>query len=437
MERIVRKLDLVQCELPRRKRVAAYARVSCEKDSMLHSLSAQVSYFSALIQHNPNWEYAGAYMDDPMTGTKAARPEFQRLLADCRGGKIDMVVTKAISRFARNTVTLLESVRELKALGVDVFFERENIHSLSGDGELMLTILASYAQEESKSVSDNCKWKIRKRFSEGKLTNWRFMFGYRIVKGHVEINPQEAAVVRMMFRDYIGGMGGDRIAAKLRDMCVPTPFGGTWTARRVLDIIGNEKLTGNALLQKAYVSDHLSKKKVPNKGELAQFFAEDTHPAIIDTATFEAARAIREQRRARFKARDVSANRYPFSGMIICGRCGKSYRRHMNNGKVTWQCSTFLQMGRTACSARQIPEDILQSVAAEVLELKTFSPSVFTDNIVQIQAPDDNRLLFIFRDGHTVERVWQNRSRRESWTPEMKQAARERQRQIMERRVSQ
>jgi len=427
-------MELISPTLPHKKRVAAYARVSSDKDAMLHSLSAQVSYFSDLIQRNPLWEYAGVYVDDPMSGTKDARPEFQRLLSDCRAGKIDMVITKAISRFARNTVTLLESVRELKLLGVDVFFERENVHSLSGDGELMLSILASYAQEESRAVSENCKWRIRRDFQAGKLVNWRFMFGYKIVKGRVEIDPKQAAVVRMIFDDYIGGMGGEKIAAKLRKNRIPTPFGGTWRAGRVYQILDNEKVTGNAVLQKSHVPDHLAKKKVRNKGQLDRFFAEGTHPAIIDQQTFDAARAVREQRRARCGATDVSAIRYPFSGVIVCGCCGKSYRRHMNNGRATWQCSTFLQFGRLACPAKYIREDILQAMAAEVLELKSFSPNVFTDNIVQIQVPDENRLLFIFRDNHTVERVWENRSRRDSWTPEMKQVARERQLRILEGR---
>ena len=162
MNRIIRKIRPTIPKAPKLKRVAAYARVSMEKETMLHSLSAQVSYYSAKIQRAPGWRYAGVYADEALTGTKAERPEFQRLLTDCRAGLIDMVITKSISRFARNTVTLLAVVRELKSLGVDVFFEKENLHSVSGDGELMLTILASYAQEESRSVSENCKWRIRK-----------------------------------------------------------------------------------------------------------------------------------------------------------------------------------------------------------------------------------------------------------------------------------
>ena len=199
MEKIVRKISPSVPPVPARLRVAAYARVSSGKDAMLQSLAAQVSYYSNLIQQRLDWEYAGVYADEALTGTKDTRPEFQRLIADCKDGKIDLIITKSISRFARNTVTLLETVRELKLLGVDVYFEEQNIHSMSGDGELMLTILASYAQEESRSVSENCKWRIRKRFQQGEIVNLRFMYGYRINNGQIEIDQEQAEIVRMIY----------------------------------------------------------------------------------------------------------------------------------------------------------------------------------------------------------------------------------------------
>ena len=210
MERIVTRLEPTVPALPRKTRVAAYGRVSSGKDAMIHSLSAQVSYYSEYIQHHPGWAYVGVYADEAISGTKDERGEFQRMLADCRAGKIDLILTKAISRFARNTVTLLETVRELKGLGVDVFFERENIHSVSGDGELMLTILASFAQEESLSTSENCKWRVRNDFKQGKPGNFR-IFGYRQKKGVLIVQPKEAEIVRMIFRDYLGGMGRNLI----------------------------------------------------------------------------------------------------------------------------------------------------------------------------------------------------------------------------------
>lgn len=205
MERTIKRVEFVA---PRRidvLRVAAYARVSTGKDAMLHSLSAQVSYYSNLIQKHPGWLYCGVYADEALTGTKDNRDNFQRLLEACRAGEIDMVITKSISRFARNTVALLESIRELKELGVDVFFEEQNIHTMSSDGELMLTILASYAQEESRSASENQKWRVRKGFEKGELLNWRIVLGYDIGKDGITVNPEEAELLHEIFRRFIDG----------------------------------------------------------------------------------------------------------------------------------------------------------------------------------------------------------------------------------------
>ncbi|WP_418790902.1 recombinase family protein [Phosphitispora sp. TUW77] len=423
MERIITKLSRSGPSLPERLKVAAYARVSSDKDTMLQSLAAQVSYYSNLIQQRPDWEYAGVYADEALTGTKDKRPEFQRMLSDCKNGRIDRIVTKSISRFARNTVTLLETVRDLKLLGVDVYFEEQNIHSISGDGELMLTILASYAQEESLSASENCKWRIRKRFENGELAGLNFMFGYRIRKGVIEIDPEQAEIVRMIFKDYISGMGGSLIARKLREMKVPTVFGGKWDGERVAVIIKNEKYTGNALLQKKFVEDHLNKKEVRNKGQLPQYYAEGTHPAIIDTATFEKAQEIMGKRRLRFKTKDTSKNRYPFSSIIRCENCGKSYKRKFRDGKSVWQCSTYLEKGKASCHAKQIPEPMLYNISAEVLGRNEFDTGIFKEEITQILVPEFNRLVFVFSDGRTVEKVWQDKSRRESWTEEMRQRA--------------
>lgn len=332
----IRKVERLVPSLPIRKRVAAYARVSSEKDASLHSLSAQVSYYNAYIQRHKDWEYAGVYADEAVTGTKDNRSELQKLIKDCRNGRVDIILTKSISRFARNTVDLLETVRELRSINVDVYFERENIRSLSGDGEFMLTILASFAQEESRSVSENCKWRIRKRFADGEIANLRFIFGYRVLKGKIEIDPEKADIVRMIFEDYISGMGGGRIAKKLRDMGIPTVLGGTWRSDQIFEIIKNEKYMGNALLQKRFVSDHLTKKEVRNKGQLKQYFAEGTHPAIIDAATYEKVAEIMEQRRHAFRIDSEEQKRYPFTGIIICGLCERKYKRKVSRGRYFW-----------------------------------------------------------------------------------------------------
>lgn len=425
MARNIRKIEPLTTKLPARKKVAAYARVSSGKDAMLHSLSAQISYYSEFIQKHKGWEYAGVYADEAVTGTKDGREEFQRLLSDCRAGKIDMVITKSISRFARNTVTMLEAVRELKNLNVDVFFEKENIHSMSGDGELMLTILASFAQEESRSVSENCKWRIRKRFADGDLVNLRFMYGYRIVKGEIEINPEEADIVRMIFQDYINGMGCTLIAKKLCEMGIQKLRGGSWNSERVVEIIKNEKYAGNALLQKKYVADHLTKLLVRNKGVLPKYFAEKTHPPIIDIEVFEEAQEILLQNRNRNAAKS-EMKKYTFTSKIICGNCGKRYKRKTRDGRVSWNCSTYLKYGKDSCKAKQIPESILCSVASEVLETNKFDENFFTQKIKEIQVPVVNQLVFIFYDGRVVQKEWRNKSRSESWSDEKRQLMRER-----------
>lgn len=267
MQRTVEKLKTRGPDLPVRTLVAGYARVSCEKEAMLHSLSQQVSYYSSLIQSRGDWIFAGVFVDEGITGTKAARPDFQRMLEACREGKIQMILTKSISRFARNTVDLLQTVRELKALGVDVWFEEQNIHSMSGEGELMLSVLASFAQEESRSVSENCKWRIRKDYKEGRVIG-RSVYGYRIKKGVHHIVEAEAEVIRMMFTDYLTGMGKSGISEKLNEMGVPTRLGGRWVDQTIQDILRNERYTGDLLLQKTHVPDHLTKPLIAKSSEL-------------------------------------------------------------------------------------------------------------------------------------------------------------------------
>ena len=421
-KKIIRKVKPAAA-MPRLERVAAYCRVSSGKDAMLHSLSAQVSHYSELIQRRPGWAYAGVYADEALTGTKDDRPEFQRLLADCRAGRIDRVLTKSVSRFARNTVTLLETVRELKELGVAVYFEEQNIDSLSGDGELMLTILASFAQEESKSVSDNCKWRIRKDFSEGKPMNLPLLYGYRREKGRIVIDEREAEIVRFIFRSCLNGMGKGRITEELREQGVPCRLGGEWHTETVGGILKNEKYTGDALLQKTYIENHLTKRKCFNRGELPQYYAESTHPAIIDHEMYEKVQVLIAERREKTNVqKDVTA-RYPFSGLIVCGCCGAHYHRRTNPTRITWQCVTYLCRGKKHCAAKQIPEETLRSLTREALGV----PEITEENIralAEIQIPCLNHILFVFKDGHETERVWQDRSRAESWTDEMREKAR-------------
>lgn len=410
--------------IAKRERVAAYARVSCGKDAMLHSLSAQVSYYSQYIQQNPAWEYAGVYVDEALTGTKDSRPEFQRMLADCKAGKIDRILTKSLSRFARNTVTVLESVRMLKSLGIDVYFEEGNIHSLGADSELILTLLASFAQEESLSVSENQKWRIRKGFEQGEVMCWRFMLGYRIEHGEVEIDPDGAEIVRDIFHRAIAGETYGSICRRLNAQGKTGALGKPFRSAHIRDILTNEKYTGNALLQKTFVRDHLSKRRVANEGELPQYYATETHPAIIDEATFEAAQEIVRQHTE--KRKDCAQpQRSEFTSKIRCPFCGQAYKRVTSNGTVGWNCSTYQDKGKRYCHGKKIPEAVLRALVADVLGLPCYEAPEMEAQIDHIEVPADNHLKFYLRDGRVEERIWKDRSRRESWTPEMKEKARQ------------
>ena len=420
----------------KRKRVAAYARVSSGKDAMLHSLAAQVSYYSELIQRNPEWEYAGVYADENLSGTKEARPEFQRMLRDCRDGKIDRILCKSTSRFARNTVTLLETARELKGLGISVSFEKENIDTMSGDGELMLTILASFAQEESRSVSENCKWRVRKKFEQGILTGMR-MYGYDVRNGSFTILPEEAAIVQRIFHMYLDGMGSERIMRELNAEGIPAPEGGSWNAGTIMMMLRNEKYAGDLLLQKSYVNNHVEKKQLPNRGELPQYFVAEDHAPIIDRETFDAVQAEIAGRRELHTAKAADAVKrpdMPLGDRIICGICGKKYRRKITRqgtpyAAPVWICATFNYRGKAFCASKQIPEQtLMELIAAALGENRT------ADDVEHIEMHPGNRVLFVFRDGHAEEHFWKDRSRRDSWDAEKRKRAAEKTRAQRQRK---
>ena len=409
-------------------RVAAYARVSTGKDAMLHSLSAQVSYYSNLIQQNPEWIYCGVYSDEALSGTKADRRGFQQMLDDCRAGKLDMIITKSLSRMARNTVTLLETIRELRNLGVDVYFEEQNIHTLSADGELILTILSSYAQAESFSASENQKWRVRQAFENGELMNWRFMLGYDIRSGEITIDPDGAEIVKEIYLRFLTGESMSSLARDLNRREIKGTLGGPWKPQRVRDVLSNEKYTGNALLWKHFRNNHIEKKILVNNGQLPRFYVEDSHPAIIDEETFALAQKRLEQIRQSMADR-ANKTRSVFTGIIHCECCGRTYMRIKNHQYHAWKCSTKKAHGDKACPSAQIREDILQAAAAQALGVDEFDEQEFQSKIVAITATPDRTLIFHFQNGTDSEIRWQPASRAQSWTPEMKAAAAERSRQ--------
>ena len=404
-------------KLQSKKRVAAYCRVSSGKDAMLHSLSAQVSYYNELIQKEDGWEFVGVYADEAITGTKEERADFQRMIADCRNRKIDMILTKSISRFARNTITVLETVRMLKALGVDVFFEEQNIHTMSSDGELMLTILASYAQEESRSASENQKWRVKKNFEEGMPWCGR-MLGYRIKNGQYVIVPDEADVVRRIYEEYLEGAGPNLIGKRLTADGVPTRNGGIWQPQTIAKILRNYTYTGNLLLQKTFRENHITKRTLKNEGQKPRYLAEDAHEAIIDLSTFNRVQAEIERRADLLTPALPAQKQYAYTGIIECAKCGKNYRRKTTNARIVWVCATFNTKGKKFCASKQIPEETLDALAAELETPKC--------TITKIVADDGNTLHFHLSDGSAVTRIWEDRSRSKSWTPEKRENARQR-----------
>jgi len=424
MEKTVRKVEFLPKQ-PKALKVAAYARVSSGKEAMLDSLSAQVSYYNRYIQEHPGWLFAGVYSDAGISGTKENRDGFQKLLAACRAGEVDMVVTKSISRLARNTVTLLSMVRELGALGVNVYFERENINSIGGEGEMILSILASFAQEESRSASENQLWRVRKNFEAGKP--WTGIpIGYRIKNGQYVIVPKEAEVVRRIFSAYLDGKGYGAIAKELNDDGILTRYGEPWGFTSVQKLLKNYTYTGNLLLQKTFTENYITKKQLPNRGEQPMYHVKDAHEPIISMEIFEAAQLESDRRTEHFHARKSTAV-YPFTGKLHCQGCGKNYRRKTTSARMVWICNTFNSRGKAACpTSRQIPEETLKAVSARVLGLEEFDEHIFNATIAHIEAGSDNALRFVLRSGQTIDTTWEERSRADSWTAEKRATARQR-----------
>lgn len=368
----VRIIEPTAKDQTEKKRVCAYARVSTDQEKQGESLENQMTYYENLISLNPDYEFAGIFADRGITGTKDARPEFQRMLNLCREGKIDLIITKSISRFARNTVVVLQTVRELKDIGVEVRFEKENINTLSGDGELMLTVLSSFAQEESKNVSDNMKWRYRKKFENGEIViNTKRFLGYdKDANGNLVINSKEAEIVKRIYSEYLAGDGSFKIAKRLKAEGIPTVTGSRWNEASVLDILKNEKYKGDAILQKTYRDNHINKLKKRNKGERDSFYIEDNHPAIVAKEVWEQVQHEMKKRaeaKGNFAGSNKSQNRYPLTGKLFCSKCGSPLRRRTWNSKhscrkIVWQCSNYIKNGKDACSGTIIEDSVISNV---------------------------------------------------------------------------
>jgi len=395
----------------KRTRVAAYARVSVEGEMNHHSLSAQVDYYTSLIKANPAWENAGIFADYGLTGTKADRPGFQSLIRLCDEGKVDMVLTKSISRFCRNTVDLLGTARHLRDIGVNIHFEKENIDSISSEGELMLSLMASFAQEESRSISENTRWGIQKRFMEG-IPNSCTLYGYKWDGKEFHIVPEQAEVVREIFQSYLDGRSPDQIALELQRRGVKSTRGGKFSYSLVCGILRLEKYTGNSMLQKTYCKDFMTGKRRKNNGEAPRYFAEGTHPAIITQETFDRVQEEIARRREQGYLANQSIRFSCFTGKVVCSYCGRTFRKRMDSAKrrtnkgYRWVCGNKIEHTSSFCNAQNVPDKALRSLTAEVLGAEDFTDDEFNASIDHIEVARTNRLTFVMRDGRRITRAW-------------------------------
>lgn len=355
--------------------MAAYCRVSTDQLEQLSSYEAQVAYYTTYITNHPDYECAGIYADEGISGTNTKkREQFNKMIEDCKAGKIDMIITKSISRFARNTLDCLNFVRQLKDLGVGVIFEKENINTLDGKGEVLISILASLAQDESRSISENSTWGIRRKFEQGKVVvNHNKFLGYdKDEEGNLIINEKQAKVVRRIYTDYLDGKGPNRIARELEDEGVLNWNGKSkWYESSIRKMLSNEKYKGDALLQKTYTVDFLTKKRVENNGEVPQYYVEESHPAIINKEMWEAVQLEMERRRAFAEKYNISKLDYAtvdntFAGRVICGHCGSTFGRKVWNSnnerlrRIIWRCNKkYTVKGEKSCENKHIDDRVL------------------------------------------------------------------------------
>ena len=348
-----------------KRRVAGYARVSTDSDEQFTSYEAQIDYYTQYIRCNPEWEFVKVYADEGISGTSTKhRTGFNEMIDDAMSGKIDLIVTKSVSRFARNTVDGLVTIRKLKEKGVEVYFEKENIYTFDSKGELLLTIMSSLAQEESRSISENVTWGQRKRFADGKVNlPYKQFLGYRKgADGLPEIVPEEAAIVRRIYARFMEGLTPHTIAKELTTDGIPTPSGKTnWPTSTVESILQNEKYKGAALLQKCFTVDFLTKKQKVNEGEVPQYYVEHSHEPIITPEEFDKVQT--ELARRKRISRQYSGKSI-FSSRIICGDCGSYFGSKVWNStskyrRVIWQCNGKFK-GEHKCETPHLDEETIK-----------------------------------------------------------------------------
>lgn len=359
-------------EMIQKENVTYYARVSTDMNEQEESYEKQREYFENYIKLRPEWNYVEGYADQGISGTKAQqRPEFMRMIEDCRKGKINRILVKSISRFARNTVDTLHYIRELKELGVSVWFETQGIDTLTPNGEVLITILAALAEQESRTISTNVKWGYQKRFKDGKvIINHRFILGYTKVGKDYVIVEDEAKIVRRIFLDYLSGKSVRQICDELNSEGLKTKRGCTWQPSTILGMLSNEKYTGNAVLGKTFQLDVLSKARVKNVGQGTIYHVQNSHPSIISQEIFDMVQKEKERRVSLRSSANTGkgkySSKYPLSGLLVCGDCGSKFRRYgrtIASGEFvgTWVC---IQHQKDISKCKMLPlkeDDVLEA----------------------------------------------------------------------------
>lgn len=389
----------------KKKRVAAYCRVSTELEQQETSYEAQVEYYTSKIKGNDNWEFAGIYADDGKSATNTKkRDDFRAMIQDALDGKIDLIITKSVSRFARNTVDSLTTIRKLKEKNVGVEFEKEAVNTLESTGEFLITILSSIAQEESRNISENTRWGIVRRFERGQImvNHSKFMGYTKNEQGELVIVPEEAEIVKTVFRMYLEGNSSNRIAKYLESKKIKTATKQErWHSTVIDKMLKNEKYMGDALLQKTYTVDFMTKKKVINKGMVQQYYVEDDHEPIIPKDLFYMVQEERARRASLCKAAVTRKSRqkkkfsslYALSGMVVCGECGHEYRRvtwtSHSRKRIVWRCTERLANGTKNCkSSPTIMENDLQTAVMEALHRIVQDDGEFVDafrqNVIRV-----------------------------------------------------
>ena len=391
--------------------MAAYCRVSTDQEEQESSYEAQIGYYTEKINSNSEWQMAGIFADEGITGTQAKkRPEFLKMIRLCRQGKIDMVLTKSLSRFARNTVDSLKYIRDLKALGIAIMFEKENINTLETDTEMMLTIMSCFAQAESESISKNVSWGIRQSFKSGNVPiQYAKLLGYKKGENDLpEIIPEEAEIVKEIFRSYLDGMSLKQIADSLNSRGIKTKHKQTtWHSEIVKSILVNEKYTGDALLQKTYITDCITKKRRKNNGELPMYLVKNHHEPIISRADFNRVQEEMARRGAKRTIADKLTKteqgkysaKYALSELLVCGECGTHYRRVTWTAKgfkeIKWRCINRIQYGKKKChNSPTVDEQMLHkaivSAINEFCEVKDDVAKVLRESITGVLDPNLN-----------------------------------------------